>query len=451
LKYFQIYSLYKDSVANENNRKEISILETNRIINEQDKINTRLKNENSIQRLKIKNTTLVIFLVISLLVIMVFIVFFIYFLLIRNKKAKQIVEEINYKLQDEIKDKEIENEELSKSEQQYRFLADHSADLITLLDRNFNCLYISPACEHFFGYLQQEMIDLGDFRNLIHPDSMESFGIEYKAMLDYREPLRFNYQVTKKDGSLFWVESNINPIFDDITKELKAMLSVSRDVSNQMDTEEALMESARQKELMIREVHHRVKNNLGILASLVNMHKKEFSDHKTLDVFSDLQFRVRAMGLVHDQLYKSRNIKELPIGDYLSNLIYIVSTTFNNNQVEIHKDLYDELLDVEITLPLGLIVNELLTNAFKYAFPEYRKGNIWVTYKALPRRKKAGIPLRRITVKDDGIGLPADFEFKNRTSMGSQIIDLLSHQIEGELKIDGSKGAFFSITFPAER
>ena len=129
----------------------------------------------------------------------------------------------------------------------------------------------------------------------------------------------------------------------------------------------------------------------------------------------------------------------------------IVSSAFSTKRVEVHQDFYDEIVDVEITLPLGLIVNELLTNAYKYAFTDNKEGNIWVTYKKVPRRKKSTVEMRCLTVRDDGIGLPTDFDLSKRTSMGSQIIHLLTRQLEGEIKIDGTKGASFSIILPSER
>jgi len=372
-------------------------------------------------------------------------------MLVKNRKAKKIVEEKNDQLQDEIKEQVIQNEELSRREQEYRFLTDHSADLITLMDNNFKCLYVSPSSEFFLGYSPEELLSLGDYRELIHLDSRKSFSLEFEGMMEYHDPTRFIYQAIKKDGTVFWVESNINPIFDSSTGKLKAMLSITRDVSSQMDQEEALMELASQKELLIKEVHHRVKNNLAILTSLVNMQKSEFTDIKTLDVFSDLQFRVRAMALVHEQLYKSANIEVLPIEEYLSKLVGIVSSAFSNKRVTVHQAFYNEILDVEITLPLGLIVNELLTNAYKYAFPDNKEGNIWVTYKKVPRRKKSTVEMRCLTVRDDGIGLPDDFDFSKKTSMGSQIIILLARQLEGKIKIDNTKGACFSIILPSER
>ncbi len=450
LSAFHDYNSAQDLVEDEKNKDQVTLMENNWIVNEKEKLAEKLQVENAIQKLEMKNRNLLVLFLITLFLFTLAVAGYIQQSLIKNKKAKKIVEEQNDQLQDEIKEQVIQNEELSRREQEYRFLADHSADLITLMDGNFKCLYISPSSEFFLGYTPEEMMHMEDYRDLIHQDSKKSFGLEFSGMMDYRDPTRFVYRAIKKDGSDFWVESNINPIFDTATGKLKAMLSITRDVSGQIGQEEALMEESREKELLIKEVHHRVKNNLATLTSLVNMQKSEFTDLKTLDILSDLQFRVRAMALVHEQLYKSRNIEVLPIGEYLSKLVGIVSSAYSTKRVEVHQDFYNEIVDVEITLPLGLIVNELLTNAYKYAFPDNKEGNIWVTYKKAPNRKDSLIDMRCLTVKDDGIGLPPDFDLSKKTSMGSQIIYLLTQQLEGEITIEGTKGASISIILPLE-
>jgi PAS domain S-box-containing protein len=451
LSYYQKYSIYKDSVDDENNKRKISIIETQHYITEKEQENHDLKNENFIQRLKVKNKDLwvVVLVILSLLTILVAV--YIQQKLKKNRIEKKVVEDRNDQLEVEIEEQVNQNEELSRREQEYRFLADHTADLVTLMDGNFKCLYISPSSKLLLGYSPEELMGMKDYRDVIHANSRKSFDLEFESMLEYRDATRFLYRAIKKDGTDIWVESNINPILDTAGGKLKAMLSITRDVTNQIDQEEALLETSRQKDILIREVHHRVKNNLAILTSLVNMQKNAFTDHKTLDIFADLQFRVKAMALVHEQLYRTKHIKFLPIGDYLSKLVSIVSSAFTTSRVKVHQAFLDEILDVEITLPLGLIVNELLTNSYKYAFPESKEGNIWVVYEKAPKRKDSPIEMRCLTVKDDGIGLPKDFSFSGGSSMGSQIIHLLTQQLEGELIIDGTKGASFSLFLPSER
>ena len=445
------YNDAKVLVENENNKDQITLLENNRVVGEKESEAERLRDENAIQKPEMKNRDLLMLLLMTLFLLTTAIAVYIQQRLVKSKKAKKGVEEKNYQLQDEIKEQVKQNEELAKREEEYRFLADNTADLVTLMDNNFKCLYISPSSELLLGYSPEEMMSMKDYRDLIHPDSMKSFNVEVESMLEFHEVTRFLYQTIKKDGTLLWVESNINPIFKTSTGKLQAMLSVTRDVSSQIEEEQALMETSKQKDLLIKEVHHRVKNNLAILTSLVNMQKSEFTDHKTLNVFSDLQFRVKAMALVHEELYKSRNIEVLPIGEYLSKLVGIVSSAYTTSKVKVHQDFYNEILDVNITLPLGLIVNELLTNAFKYAFPDNREGNIWVIYKKEPAVTNSEVEMRRLTVMDDGEGLPIDFDISKKTSLGSQIISLLAKQLEAELIIDGMNGACFSLILPSER
>jgi PAS domain S-box-containing protein len=451
LSAMQTYNEAKVLVENEKNKDQITLLETNRIISEKEKEAGKLRDENAIQKLEMKNRDLVVSLLTALFLLAIAIAVYVQQLLAKNKKEKTVIEKKNDQLKDEIKEQVIQNEELARREQEYRFLADNSADLVTLMDSKFKCLYISPSSELLLGYSPEELLGMKDYRDLIHPDSRESFNGEVENMLEYHEATRFLYQTNKKDGTVLWVESNVNPIFDSSNGKLQALLSVTRDVSSQINEEQTLLETARQKDLLIREVHHRVKNNLAILISLVNMQKSEFTDHKTLDVFSDLQFRVKAIALVHEELYKSKNIEVVPIGEFLSRLTGIVSSAYTNSKVKVHQDFYDEIMDVKITLPLGLIVNELLTNAFKYAFPDDREGNIWVTYKKEPGTKKSNCEMRRLVVRDDGKGLPIDFDIYQKTSMGSQIICLLVQQLEAELIIDGTDGASFSLLLPAER
>ncbi|MCX6247752.1 MAG: PAS domain S-box protein, partial [Bacteroidetes bacterium] len=447
---FEKFIVYKDRVNDEDNKLLIATLETNRIISQNEKETSALKAQNFIQKLEVQNKKLLVLALLSLSLLVISFLIVAGRALVRKIKEKKLVEKKNAQLQVEIREQVIQNEELSRREQEYRFLADHSADLISLMDSTFKCLYVSPSSQLFLGYSPEELVELQDYRELIHPESRNSFAKAIESMIEFGDSLRIIYQVIRKDGSAFWVESNINPVFETSSGKLKAMLSITRDVSSHVVKEEAWMEQDRQKEMLIREVHHRVKNNLAILTGLVNMQKSEFTDSKTLEVFSDLQFRVKAMALVHDQLYRSQNIKILPIGNYLSNLVRIVSSAFTTKTVEIHQSVYDEPVEVEITLPLGLIVNELLTNAFKYAFPGNRNGNIWVTYKKAAT-KKNGTEMRCLTVRDDGIGLPPGFDITQRTSMGSTIIRLLTGELHGKLKVENKKGASFSIILPLER
>ena len=166
-------------------------------------------------------------------------------------------------------------------------------------------------------------------------------------------------------------------------------------------------------------------------------------------MFTDLQSRVLTMALVHEQLNSTKNTKALPVGNYLSNLVNIISNTFNDNRLKIHTDFDEELLDATIVLPLGLIVNELMTNVFKYAFPEKNTGNLWIAYKFLPAREEnPEQQLRSLLIRDDGIGLPDNFAIHEDSTLGNQILALLIEQLEAKLTVSSSNGASFTIILP---
>ncbi|MEI7983975.1 MAG: sensor histidine kinase, partial [Bacteroidota bacterium] len=232
--------------------------------------------------------------------------------------------------------------------------------------------------------------------------------------------------------------------FNSDTGEVKEIISVIRDISDRKNHEEFISENERQKDLLLHEIHNRVKNNFAILISLMDM-QRSLSHDPVLDrSFTDLQLRVRTMSLVHEQLYIGRGIHVIPFDDYLKNLSQIVSSTFKTDLVTLHNDIDPCTLTIEMALPLGLIVNELITNAYKYAFSGKDSGNVWVLLKPKAEERWS------ITIRDDGIGLPSDFSSRTAQSMGSQIIRLLVQQVEGNLEISNRDGACFNIDFPVK-
>lgn len=451
LKAYEMQSAAKDSLLSQKTRNDIMIYETNETLNEQEKRNTILEQENSIQKLKLKNNQVLFGFSGFLLMIITSVSIYFIFQNNRNRKARIIQELFNRKLSDEVTSRIVAEEYLRKNELQYQFITDNSIDMISRISKNFVRLYVSPSCELLFGYTPGEMNEIGDQKKLIHPDFIDEMTVNYQEMVATRKPFRFVYKALRKGGTWFWAESNVNPIFDDTTGELKEMISVLRDVTERIDQEEALVESSKQKEVLMHEIHHRIKNNFSVLSSLTNMHKDQIQDQYFLNLLDGLQFRIRTMSLVHEQLYRTRNINVLMFSDYLSNLVKSISTAFANDRITISTDLSDEYLSVDTVLPLGLIVNELLTNAYKYAFPGNRMGKIWIEYVPVSESSRNKKSMRRLTVKDNGVGFSLKSKGEKSDSMGTQIIEILSRQLEGEIVMEGDQGFTFSLLFPVEK
>jgi len=222
---------------------------------------------------------------------------------------------------------------------------------------------------------------------------------------------------------------------------VKDLITVVRDISERKHHEEEIAENARQKEFLLREIHNRVKNNFSILTSLMDMHRVHAGDSDLNYALSDLQLRVRTMSLVHEQLYQTQEISTIPFDNYLQNLTAIISNSFNNNRITLLTDIRPCQLPIEMALPMGLIINELITNVYKYAFPGDCTGNLWVSLLPEDREKYC------ICIRDNGIGLPGDFTVRTTHSTGTQIVRILIQQIEATLEIASNGGACFRILF----
>ncbi|MCI0497901.1 MAG: response regulator [Thermoplasmata archaeon] len=207
--------------------------------------------------------------------------------------------------------------------------------------------------------------------------------------------------------------------------------------------EEQVRASLEGKVWLLKEIHHRVKNNLQIVSSLLQLQSRYIDDRKVLDIFRESQNRVRSMALIHERLYRSEDLETIDFSEYVRNLTSHLQKTYRDTaaNVQMSVDIGDIKLDVETGIPCGLIITELVSNAMKYAFPDGRKGTITISL------EQAGDRAYVLTVSDDGVGLPADFDPGSSGSLGMQLINTLTDQLDGEVELDGSRGTRYTITF----
>ncbi|MCE5214424.1 MAG: response regulator [Methanobacterium sp.] len=215
-----------------------------------------------------------------------------------------------------------------------------------------------------------------------------------------------------------------------------------RDITDLKKTEKKLKKSLEEKEILLKEIHHRVKNNLTIISSLLNLQSEYIEDQEALDVFIESQNRAKTMALIHERLYQSKDLKNIDFGEYirtLSNELYhtMISDT---NQIKLDLKVEDVKIDINTVVPLGLIVNELVTNCMKYAFPDNRSGKISIKL----YRKDYDIILK---ISDDGIGLPENIDIENTNSLGLQLVNSLTMQIDGRIELERSPGTTFTLIF----
>jgi two-component sensor histidine kinase len=222
------------------------------------------------------------------------------------------------------------------------------------------------------------------------------------------------------------------------------VIVVYGDISERKRAEEELKNLLQEKDILLAEVHHRVKNNMQIIASLLGLQAREIKDARFLAAIEESRNRINSMALVHEQLYRAREYAQIDFGNYIDQL---ASTLFNMYQVEparvelriIAKGVY---LGLEKAIPCGLLLNELITNSLKYAFPDGRKGKLWIILK--PKKNKM-----ELEIGDNGIGIPDDFDFETSQSLGLQLVKLLTtHDLQGNLTLENKLGTQFCIEFP---
>ncbi|MDP1623759.1 MAG: histidine kinase dimerization/phosphoacceptor domain -containing protein [Bacteroidales bacterium] len=441
LEYFKAKSEYRTKINQDRTRWEILILDANRTIRAREEQNDIIKQEIVIQDLRIKNRRIKLFLYEVAFLTMLSVIFFIEAIARKNRKRKYELTELNTRLSQEIKDRIEAEVRLNRSEELQRFLAENTVDVISLLDANLRRLYISPSSEQFYGYSTREILQMKSPLDLIDQSYHTLVNQHLLELGSSKKSTQFIYKARRKDGSAFWAEANINPVLDTETSEVQNVIKVVRDISERMKHQEELAENSRQKEFLLHEIHNRVKNNFAILVSLMNMQHDQSVNPDLNRSLNDLQLRVRTMSLVHEQLYLTQEIHTIPFGNYLLHLAQIISSSFSNNHVQLKTEIQTCNVPIEMALPLGLIINELITNAYKYAFPDERTGTIWV--KLLPEDEEKFC----ITICDDGVGLAKDFPMNKSDTMGSQIVRILVEQIEAIFEVSNNGGACYRIVF----
>jgi two-component sensor histidine kinase len=212
-----------------------------------------------------------------------------------------------------------------------------------------------------------------------------------------------------------------------------------------MQAEEQIKGSLAEKEMLLKEIHHRVKNNLQVISSLLYLQSRYIKDNQALELFKNSQKRVEAMALIHENLYKSKDLSKINFREYLSSLITSIYNSYHLHvgQVRLEIQVKDVILDINTSIPLGLIINELVSNSLKHAFPNGRKGTLSVILEESQDKRYDFI----LTVEDNGIGLPKGREFQDSDSLGMLIVSALVKQVHGTLDLDGTGGTRFTIKF----
>ena len=332
---------------------------------------------------------------------------------------------------------EIEHDRLAVV-RHFEYLHKYANDIIFLADRDHRIVEANERARTAYGYSLEELNSLR-VPDLRPPQARPAFAPTMREA-EKSGGLVFETVHQRKDGTVFPVEVSLRVLNIDGVRYHQAII---RDVSERKKAEERILDALREKDVLLREIHHRVKNNMQIISSLLSLQSQKFRGAEVVDAFRESQDRIRSMALVHEKLYQTRDLSRIDFSDYVKSLTSFLFKAYKTDETRIalKLDLDKVFLDINAAVPCGLILNELVLNALKHAFPDERKGKVTVEL----RGSEAGTV--RLTVRDDGIGFPEGIEIAQADTMGLQIISLLTEQLDGRVEVKRDSGTAFSVSF----
>jgi PAS domain S-box-containing protein len=339
---------------------------------------------------------------------------------------------------------------LKESELKFKNVLSNSRDILYKMNlETKEYEYFSPALENMLGYEEKDFLEGGVEFTLskVHPDDKE----EMDDVVDsYDEVNSSNFLPTVEfrlkdiQGNWVWV-SNARTLVKDEDGNPEAIVGTVRDISTRKKQDQKLKKSLAEKEVLLQEIHHRVKNNLAIISSLLELQKENISEDMK-ELLSSSQARIKSIAKVHEKLYKSTTLSDIPLDTYIEELAEEIKKAYTSKEkeIELSLDVSSINVDIDDAIPIGLILNELINNAFKHAFKDLDKGIIKISLQGTADSME-------LIVANNGNKLAEDFNPEESDSLGMTLIKVLIKKINGSLEINSSKWTSFNITFNLDK
>jgi PAS domain S-box-containing protein len=349
------------------------------------------------------------------------------------------------------------NDGLAELETRFRTMANQAPVLLWMAGRDGLCDFFNEFWLSFTGRTLSQELGSG-WASGVHPEDFQSCMTTYLEAFVERRSFTMEYRLRRHDGEYRWIFDQGAPRFDaedrfagfigscvDVTEQRLAQDALHRlneELEGRVRERTALAE---ERQVLIREVHHRVKNDLQFISSMLNMQKRRLNDGPAVGALEDCRGRIQTIALIHESMYQSEDLASLPLSKDIRSLAASVVRVSSKppGAVALEIETPDEIiLDVDRAIPCGLILNELMTNALKHAFPGGRTGTLRVVL------RRDGDERAALIVEDDGVGMPEDTELSAGDSMGFRLVRAFADQLRGELRVSRSPGTSVGVYFP---
>ena len=368
-------------------------------------------------------------------------------LTIRNLQKR--LEEQNAQLQQEIAERKQVEKALKESQQFLRRVLHSSVNGIYIYNlKNGQNDYINQQYTRLTGFTLDDINGMNkqQFAELFHPEDrsrvFEHMGEIVRA--EDEETIAIEYRFRTKDRRWIWCLSWDSVFERDNVGDTTRFIGSFIDITEGKQAEDRIKAALREKEVMLAEIHHRVKNNMQVISSLLKLQSAQIEDKKYTDMFKDSENRIKSMALVHETLYQSKDFANVDFNGYVEAITnhLIRNSATHPDKIKLKREIEDITFGLDHAIPCGLIINELITNSLKHAFPKDREGEIKITFRSMNSDEI------ELTVSDDGIGIPEEMDIRETKSLGLQLVHILAEdQLEGTLELDRDGGTAFRIRF----
>ncbi|MGQ9687624.1 MAG: PAS domain S-box protein [Desulfobaccales bacterium] len=370
---------------------------------------------------------------------------------VANKESDYTEEDVNAftsllnKLWEILRRREMEAA-LRESEAEYRLLVKTIPAVVTRGYADWSVDVFDEKIEALTGY-PLEAFNRREitWRDLILPEDLPGMQQKFRAALKSGEPYVREYRLRTRQGEIRWIQERTQ-ILRREDGGIKCASGVLFDISERIAAEETLKRSLGEKEVLLKEIHHRVKNNMQVISSLLRLQAEQAGAPEVQRVFQESQNRIRSMAIVHEMLYQSPNLGSISLREYLTNLVTGLFRSFrvDRHRIALGLEIPEVAVGIDLALSCGLIVNELVSNSLKHAFPDNRSGEVSLTGTQLAPGEM------ELRVRDTGVGLPANLDLQQTSSLGLHLVTLLAGQIHGSVTQEAPPGTTFVIRFPLQ-